>query len=246
MLSLVASYLNDIELDYNVMDSLTWTLDNVQLDSKRITLVVTSSANGLIELMKQHRERTKSARTSVRVKLIHSVNTKLFSPLSVRDIERLARHLNGVSKHEFRAFRIEYPFIPLPALTLSDILLDTTAPLHRIISLHTRTMLKEAHEDLFILKQHAIDVDFLPYLSGSLTLNRAMKQFTEQVGRCYYLQDQFWTLLWTLDAIGGNTLCIQWLEILTRVDDKLHLELLNDMLLCLPLYSCTKDRFNSE
>jgi hypothetical protein len=245
MLALVASYLNDINVEYNVIDSMTWSLKGVHINSHAITVVLTSVVNVIAQLLEREHEKTKAVKSSVLVKQLHSVNSELFSAQCVRDIERVARHLGGVPKHAFRTFNVEFPFISLPALALSDILFDT-ASLHSVISTRTKAMLREANGDLVQLKQRELNVELLPYIGGSLVLNRAMKQFTAQAGRCYYLQDQCLTLLLLLDTIGGDTLRTHWLEILTSTDDTTHLELLNDIALCLPLYACTKDRLNSN
>ncbi len=246
LLLLVTSYLNDIGVQYNVVNDTTWTLTDDAQSNATITLVTTSMACVVKSLTDREHEKTKVVKSSIVLKQLHSVNTKLFSAMCHRDIERVARHLSGVSKHAFRTFNIEFPFIHLPALTLSDVLLDTTAPLHHVISTHTRALLRGANDDLEQLKHHALDVELLPYISGSLVLSRAVKHFTEPAGRCYYLQDQLLTLLLMLDVIGGQVLRTQWLNTLMTAEDTQHLELLNDIVLCLPLYSCTKDRCSTE
>lgn len=245
MLALVASYLNSMDVEYHVVESDDWSLNGIQSQNCAITIVLTSVANVLTQLTEREHERMKAAKSSVLVKQLHSGNTKLFSWQCARDIERVARHLGGVSKQAFRSFHTALPFVSWPALTLTDILFDTASPLHRVISMHTKAMLREANNELARLKQRALDVELLPYIGGSLVLSRVMKQFTTQLGRCYYVQDQYLTLLLTLDVIGGAALRTQWLEILTNMDDTAHVELLNDIFLCLPLYACTKDRLNA-
>jgi hypothetical protein len=245
VLAALAGYLNEIEREYEVLHDDHWTQPSHLPDTKtfnKITLVATSTAN-VIKHCASDSHKTKFPRKNFLIKVIHSTNSALFTDLCARDVERMARHIGGVSKAAIRAFRVQFTRIPLPAPMLIDVLMDPSTPLSLTLHEHLCRKLMAVNDNLSRLKQTAHHHTLTTYVHGSLVLGRGMKHITEHIGRCYYLQDPCWTWLLILDEVGGDALRQQWLDSLRLTADKHDaVALLNDIFLCLPLYSCTKDR----